>query len=108
MNVGLTPDQFWEMDEVEVILCINGYQNRIDDQREALAPFVAALINSDRPRSKQITATKLFDRKKKEKHLERQREAATTNVVDLEAKRREVMADVKRAGVPILPPSKPN
>lgn len=95
------------MNEYEAVLVINGYQHRRDDEREILAHFFTHLINSERKPSKQIKPDKLFNRKGKEKQIERQREASSTNVVELEDKRRERMRDVKRDGPPVLGPRQP-
>lgn len=51
----------------EVLRHVSGYQHRIDDQREMLAPFIAAMISVHLPKNKRVKPTDLFDRKKKEK-----------------------------------------
>jgi hypothetical protein len=96
------------MDETETILYIKGYQHRVDDQREVLAPFVAAILNSNRQskNAKRWKASDLFDRERKQKAQEqhmRRIEDEHSNVYELKNRRRRDMRRIKEDGPPKLP-----
>lgn len=51
------------MDAYEVLLVIQGYQNRFDDFQEAMSRYVATLVNPHVKRK--VTADKLFKRQRR-------------------------------------------
>jgi hypothetical protein len=83
------------MDAQETLLFIQGYQNRIDDNREVYAFFVSALMNNSRSKKdRKVQPTDLFDRKKMErKRLEEDEET-------VETKRHRVQTKAKHLPIP--------
>lgn len=100
LNAGLSVDEFWDLDEVETIMFINAYQHRIDDQREVLSSFTAALINSNRGKgSRKVKSTDLFDREKVER--ERKIQAQKASETPEQAAYKQVKAMEKAARLPL-------
>ena len=79
----------------EVLRHIRGYQHRIDDQREMMAPFAAAMISVHLPKNKRVKPTDLFDRKQKEKQ-----QAGVTNLDERREKQKQRLARARPMPMP--------